>query len=183
MCASALTITRSLLRLALHNSFGARMNNRQIIIALSLAATTLVAGCANTDTRYPTTSSYPSASSSSNYASYGVIESIDTIRENNGIGGTGIGAGAVIGGVVGGVLGNQVGSGKGKTLATVAGAVGGAVAGNEIQKRSSANRGNDAYRIRVRLDQGGYMTVTQNDIADLRVGDQVRIENDTAYRY
>lgn len=185
MCASALTITRNPLRLVFHNFFGARMNNRQIIIALGLAATTLVAGCANTDTRYPTTSSYPSTSSSSNYASYGVIESIDTIRENenNGIGGTGIGAGAVIGGVVGGVLGNQVGSGKGKTLATVAGAVGGAVAGNEIQKRSSANRGNDAYRIRVRLDQGGYMTVTQNNIADLRVGDQVRIENDTAYRY
>jgi outer membrane lipoprotein SlyB len=158
------------------------MNNRQILIALSITATSLVTGCANTD-RYPS-SSYPStSSSSSNYASYGVIESIDAVRENNGIAGTGIGAGAVIGGVVGGVLGNQIGSGTGKTVATVAGAVGGAVAGNEIQKRSNANRGNDAYHIRVRLDQGGYLTVTQRNIGDLRVGDQVRVENNTAYRY
>lgn len=183
MCASALTEMPTKPTLEFHNSFGAHMNNRQIIIALSLAATTLVTGCANTD-RYPSTSSYPSTStSSSNYASYGVIESIDTVRENDGIGGTGIGAGAVIGGVVGGVLGNQVGSGTGKTVATVAGAVGGAVVGNEIQKRSNTNRGNDAYRIRVRLDRGGYLTVAQRDIADLRVGDQVRIENDTVYRY
>ena len=156
------------------------MNTHQIIIALSLAATTLVAGCANTDTR-PSTSSSPSSSSS--YAAYGVIEEIDTIRENDGIAGSGIGAGAVIGGVVGGVLGNQVGAGKGKTVATVAGVVGGAVVGNEIQKRTGNSGGNDAYRVRVLLDRGGYVTVNQRDIADLRVGDQVRVENDTVYRY
>ncbi len=157
------------------------MKTQHIIIAIALTGSTLVAGCASTD-RYPSTSSYPS-SSSSNYASYGVIESIDIVRENDGIGGTGIGAGAVIGGVVGGVLGNQVGGGTGKTVATVAGVVGGAVAGNEIQKRTSANRGSDGYQIRVRMDRGGYTTVTQRDIGDLRVGDQVRIENDVAYRY
>lgn len=103
-------------------------------------------------------------------------------RGNDGIAGTGIGAGAVIGGVVGGVAGNQIGGGRGKTAATVAGAVGGAIVGNEVQKRNSANRG-DAYQIRVRLDRGGYVTIAQRNIGDLRVGDQVRIENDVVYRY
>lgn len=155
------------------------MNIHQSFIALGFAATALISGCAT----YPTTSTNPRPSTSSNYATYGVIESIDVARENGGIGGTGIGAGAVIGGVVGGVAGNQIGSGKGKTAATVAGAVGGAIVGNEIQKRSSANSGADAYHIRVRLDRGGYVTIAQRDIAGLRVGDQVRIENDVVYRY
>lgn len=157
------------------------MNPHQLIITVFLATTTLITGCAETNTR-PSTSTYPSSTSSS-YATYGVIEEIDVIRQNDGIGGTGIGAGAVIGGVVGGVVGSQIGSGKGKTAATVVGAAGGAIAGHEIQKRNRVNNGNEAYRIRVRLDRGGYLTVNQNDIADLRVGDQVRVENDTAYRY
>lgn len=157
------------------------MNTQQSIIALGLAASTLISGCATYDR--PATSSYPtSTSTSSNYASYGVIESIDTVRGSNGIAGTGIGAGAVIGGLVGGVAGNQVGKGTGKTVATVAGALGGAIVGNEIQKRNSANSDN-AYQIRVRLDRGGYVTIAQRDIGDLRVGDQVRVENDVVYRY
>lgn len=160
------------------------MNTQQNIIALAFAATTLItAGCATQD-RYPTSSTYPSGTStSSNYASYGVIESIDIVRNNDGIGGTGIGAGAVIGGVVGGVAGNQIGSGTGKTVATVAGVVGGAIVGNEIQKRTSTTRGTDAYHVRVRLDRGGYVTIAQREIGDLRVGDQVRVENDVVYRY
>lgn len=158
------------------------MNTHQgIIIAMGFAASTLITGCATHDP-YPTTTSYPS-STSSTYASYGVIESIDMVRANDGIGGTGIGAGAVIGGVVGGVAGNQIGSGTGKTVATVAGAVGGAIVGNEIQKRTGSNSGDDVYHIRVRLDRGGYVTVAQRNIGDLRVGDQVRVENDVVYRY
>lgn len=158
------------------------MNTQQTLIALGLVTSTLISGCASYD-RPSTSTSYPSSTStSSNYASYGVIESIDIVRSNDGIAGTGIGAGAVIGGVVGGVAGNQIGSGKGKTAATVAGAVGGAIVGNEIQKRNSGNR-DDAYQIRVRLDRGGYVTIAQRDIGDLRVGDQVRVENDVVYRY
>lgn len=158
------------------------MKTQQSLMALGLTATVLISGCATYDP-YPTTSSYPSSTStSSNYASYGVVESIDMVRGNDGIAGTGIGAGAVIGGVVGGVAGNQIGSGTGKTVATVAGVVGGAIVGNEIQKRTSANR-DDVYQIRVRLDRGGYVTIAQRDIGDLRVGDQVRVENDVVYRY
>jgi outer membrane lipoprotein SlyB len=150
----------------------------QAVIATFLTAAALVSGCANTDSRYGSNDSRYGSSQS--YAdAYGVIDAIETIQASAaGIGG--IGVGTVIGGVVGGVLGNQVGSGRGKTVATVAGAVGGAVVGHEIEK---ANRTNDAYRIRVRFDNGSYQTVTQDSINDLRVGDRVRVENDRVYRY
>jgi outer membrane lipoprotein SlyB len=62
----------------------------------------------------------------------------------------------------------------------VAGAVGGAVAGHQIEKSTKKQ---DVYRIRVRLDKGGYQTISQQSIADLRVGDRVRIENDHVSRY
>jgi len=152
------------------------MKTPQLVIATFLAFAALTAGCANTD--------YRPVSSSSSYsgAAYGVIDAIEVTRESsNGIGGSGIGAGAVIGGVVGGVLGHQVGEGTGKDVATVAGVVGGAMAGHQIEK--STKQQQDAYRIRVRLDNGGYQTVTLQSIGDLRVGDRVRVENDRVSRY
>jgi outer membrane lipoprotein SlyB len=82
---------------------------------------------------------------------------------------------------VGGVLGHQVGGGTGKDIATAAGVVGGAVVGHEIEKRNQQQQ--DVYRIRVRLDNGGSQTMTQQSINDLRVGDRVRIENGNVYRY
>ena len=151
------------------------MKTPQIVIAIFLTAATLMSGCANTDSRLdPSSSSYSGAA-------YGVIDAIEITRGNSdGIGGSGIGAGAVIGGIVGGVLGHQVGSGTGQDVATAAGVVGGAVAGHQIEK---SNKQQDAYRIRVRLDNGGYQTVTQQSISDLRVGDRARIENGHVYRY
>jgi outer membrane lipoprotein SlyB len=106
----------------------------------------------------------------------GVVERIDVIRrdDDHNI------AGTVIGGVVGGLIGHQLGGGRGNTAATVVGAAGGAVAGNQIEKRSHGP--NEAFRITVRLDDGGYQTVTQDDIADLRAGDRVRIEGGRVYR-
>ncbi|HVA56235.1 MAG TPA: glycine zipper 2TM domain-containing protein [Gammaproteobacteria bacterium] len=92
---------------------------------------------------------------------------------------SGINAGTVIGGVVGAVAGSQVGSGRGNTLATVAGAVGGAVIGTSIENQNAAQM----YNIQVRLDNGNYETITQKgSVADLRVGDRVRIQNGYAYR-
>jgi outer membrane lipoprotein SlyB len=151
------------------------MKTPKIVIATFLAAAALMSGCSNTGSS--------SASSSPSYsgAAYGVVEAIEaTGGSSGGIGGSGIGAGAVIGGVVGGVLGHQVGGGKGQDIATVAGVVGGAVAGHQIEKSRTQQ---DAYRIRVRLDNGGYQTVTQPSISDLRVGDRVRIDNDRVSRY
>jgi outer membrane lipoprotein SlyB len=152
------------------------MKTPKIVIAIFLAVAALMSGCASTET-------HPVSSPSSYYSgsTYGVVDAIELVRgSGDGIGGSGIGAGAVIGGVVGGVLGHQVGGGTGKDVATVAGVVGGAMAGHQIEKSTKTQ---DAYRIRVRLDNGGYQTVTQQSIADLRVGDRVRIENDRVSRY
>lgn len=144
------------------------MKTSNLVLATILATAALMSGCANTDTR-------PVSSQPSSYrVAYGVIDSIETISGSS----DGIGAGAVIGGVVGGVLGHQVGGGSGNDVATVAGVVGGAVVGHQVEKQ---NRQQDAYRIRVRLERGGYETVTQS-ISDLRVGDRVRIENNHVSR-
>lgn len=153
------------------------MKTPKIVIAVFFATAAVMGGCANTYA--PPVSSAPSYSA----ANYGVIEAIEITRESSssGIGGSGIGAGAVIGGVVGGVLGHQVGEGTGKDIATVAGVVGGAMAGHQIEK--STKQQQDAYRLRVRLDNGGYQTVTLQSIGDLRVGDRVRVENDRVSRY
>jgi len=127
-----------------------------------------------------------SVNSSNAYAGYGVVQSIELVQQNNtastGIGGTGIGIGAIAGAVVGGVLGNQVGGGTGKTVATVAGAAGGAYVGNEIEK-GRQQKTVDAYKVTVRMDSGSYQTVTQNENTGLRVGDRVRIDNGTVQRY
>lgn len=146
------------------------MKTSNLVLATILATTALMSGCANTDTRPVSSSSRYSSS-----AAYGVIDSIETTRGGSGD----IGAGAVIGGVLGGVLGHQVGGGSGQDVATVAGVVGGAVVGHQVEKQ---NRQQDAYRIQVRLERGGYQTVTQS-ISDLRVGDRVRIENNKVTRY
>lgn len=151
------------------------MKTSKLVISIFLATATLISGCGSTG--YAPVSSSPSYSTTA----YGVVEAIEaTGGSSGGIAGSGIGAGAVIGGVVGGVLGSQVGSGRGQDIATVAGVVGGAVAGHEIEKRQSQQT---AYRIRVRLDNGGYQTVTQESISDLRVGDRVRIDNNRVSRY
>ena len=151
------------------------MRMRQIIIATMFTVAALMSACANTG--------YQNASSPSSYSGtmYGVIESIEMAPgESGGIAGSGIGAGTVIGGVVGGVLGHQVGAGTGKDIATAAGVVGGAVVGHEIEKRNQQQQ--NVYRIQVRLDHGGYQTMTQQSLNDLRVGDRVRIENGNLYR-
>lgn len=155
------------------------MNTPRIVIATYLTVATLVSGCASNESRpAPYTNEYRPAPSSSSYSNivYGVVDSIEITREA----GSGIGAGTVIGGVVGGVLGHQVGGGTGKDVATVAGVVGGAMVGHELEK---SNKPQDAYQIRVRLDNGGYQTVTQQSISDLRVGDRARIENNRVSRY
>lgn len=143
------------------------MKTLRTTFAILLAVASLAGGCANTDSR-------PTAYYSS--GAYGVVDAIEMIPGSSG----GIGAGTVIGGVVGGVLGHQIGGGTGKDIATAAGVVGGAVAGHQIEKSHGRQ---DTYRIRVRLENGGYETVTQPGIGDLRVGDRVIVENNHVSRY
>lgn len=144
--------------------------------ALMIVISTLISGCANTSQQAPSSPSYPSSSGAYS-ESYGTIDSIQLVSTS----GNSTGVGAVVGGVVGGLLGNQVGGGSGRTAATAAGVIGGAVVGNEIEKNKQQTSG--VYQIGVRLENGGYHTVSQESISDLRVGDRVPIQNDRVYRY
>lgn len=103
-------------------------------------------------------------------ANCGVVTDINEVKTE----GSGV-AGAVIGGVVGGVAGHQIGGGSGKDLATAAGAVGGAIAGHEIDQARSAKY---EYQIRVRMDNGDVVTVTQEARPQVTVGDPVRVVDD-----
>lgn len=146
-----------------------------------LASALLLAACAGPDYGYggygaAPAASYPTTGAPARASVYGVVDAIEMANAPQG----GIGAGTVIGGLVGGILGNQIGGGTGNTVATVAGAVGGAVAGNQIERRTNQRA---TYNVRVRLDNGSYQTVAQDNVSDLRIGDRVRIENGYVYRY
>ena len=106
---------------------------------------------------------------------YGVVEHIDLYRDG---GSAPMGLGAVIGGIAGGIIGHQFGAGHGNTAATIGGAVAGGLVGNEIQRSNARDR----YRIVVRLDSGGTLTLGDVGEGELRVGDRVRIVNGRVYR-
>ncbi|MEO8409111.1 MAG: glycine zipper 2TM domain-containing protein [Propionivibrio sp.] len=151
-------------------------------IGSTLAVVVLVAvgGCANPTV--PTAANTSVSSASGLRSGYGVVESIEIIQdENTGIGGSGVGVGAVAGAVVGGIVGSQIGSGRGNTAATIAGAAGGAYVGHEIEK--SQRLSSTQYKITVRMNNGSYQSLLQDTDAGLRVGERVRIEDGLVRRY
>ncbi len=157
---------------------------RTFTTAASIAAVLSLAACGTTNTQSnqpvgATQSSYPTTSSGNMSTRYGVVQSINLVRQepNNSIG-----AGAIVGAVVGGVLGNQVGKGDGNKAATVLGAAGGAYAGHQVEKGNRQPQA-DAVQLVVRLNDGNNLTVTQESAADIRVGDRVVVANGTARRY
>ncbi len=165
------------------------------VYAAPVAAAMLAAGCATQEPYYSPSSSYPTQTypsqtypsqqtyptypaypSQPRYYNMGYVERIEVVKkgDSNNI------AGTVIGGIVGGLIGSQIGSGRGNTAATIAGAAGGAIAGHTIQGRQRA--ATETFRVTVRMDNGSYQTVTQDNITDLRQGDRVRVEGDSIYR-
>jgi len=157
---------------------------------LGLAAVLTLGACETMNTPANPSNSgsaYPSTSSGGAYSGYGVVQSIELVQQGNtgktGIGGSGIGIGTIAGAVVGGIVGNQVGSGRGNTAATVIGAAGGAYVGHEIDKRQQQPQAADLYRLSIRMNEGSYQTLTQDTVADLRVGDRVQIDNGVVRRY
>ena len=148
------------------------MNSTRTVLALLITSSTLLAGCASNSAP-----AYSPSGAQSDSATYGTIDAIQETRAGPGSSG----AGAVAGGLVGALLGNQIGSGSGRTAATVAGAVGGAVVGNNVEKNRT--QAQDAYQISVRLDNGDYRTIVQDNVNDLRVGSRVRVVDGRAYRY
>lgn len=157
------------------------MKSNQAMATLAIAATIVISGCANSNPQQTESGPYSYQRSSQAYSnSYGSIESIQVIQVGNNQRTSG--AGVVAGAVIGGLLGNQIGGGSGRDVATVAGAVGGAVIGNQIEKSGQSNV-RDAYQIVVRLDDGGYQTVEQDNVNDLRIGDRVHVQDGRVYRY
>lgn len=101
---------------------------------------------------------------------YGTVRSIQLMNSSS----RGFGGGAILGAVLGGVVGNQFGSGSGRKVATGAGLIGGALAGNEIEKRNQT--GNQIYRVTVQMHNGLTQQFDYQQIGNLQVGDQVRVE-------
>jgi outer membrane lipoprotein SlyB len=158
--------------------------------ALGVVGLFALGGCETMNDPFGTsgsTTTRPGTVNSGNaHSGYGVVHSIELVQQagtgSTGIGGSGIGIGAVAGAVIGGVLGNQVGGGTGQTVATVAGAAGGAYVGHEIESRQQ-KRTVDVYKYTIRMDGGSYQAFTQNTNTDFRVGDRVRIDNGVMQRY
>jgi outer membrane lipoprotein SlyB len=156
------------------------MSTRRHLWLTPLALAVGLAGCA-ADHPY-TAGSYPSTPPQSSYPAQsqgyqtGYVDRIEVVQK----GASKNVAGTVIGGIVGGLIGSQIGSGTGRTAATIAGAAGGAIAGNAIEGRRRAD--NEIFRVSVRLDNGSYQTVMQEDIHELRTGDRVRVDGDRVVR-
>lgn len=158
--------------------------NKKMIAALALSA--LVFGLSGCETinrpgyGYDQTPDYRQSSNSrDSYSTYGIVQSIELVRQDRA--GSTIGLGTIAGAVVGGIVGNQIGSGKGNTAATVVGAAGGAYVGHELENRNPQQA--DAYRVTVHMENGSNHAFMQGTSGDLRVGDRVRIENGVVRRY
>ena len=106
----------------------------------------------------------------------GVVEAINVV-EAKGDGSNVVGT--IAGGVLGGVLGHQVGGGSGKDLATIAGALGGAYAGNRVQSNMAKTT---EYHVVVRLESGTIQTVKLVADPAVKVGERVKVENNTVVR-
>lgn len=111
--------------------------------------------------------------------SFGVVESIQPPQAASASGPSGVGA--AVGSVLGTVLGYQVGGGGGRVAATAAGAAGGSLAGNQAEKNRMAR--NTGFKVGVRLDNGNFASITQDNIGDLTVGNRVRIDDGRVNRY
>ncbi len=152
------------------------MKSNHYISPLLLAAMAVLSGCASTGPQQTSTPYYSSSSGQSNI-SYGVIEAIQSTHQNT----ASSGAGAVVGGVISALLGNQIGGGGGRSVATVAGAVGGAVVGNNVEQNRNS-QGENAYQIRVHLDNGDRINIVQESISDLKIGNRVRVVDGRVFR-
>jgi outer membrane lipoprotein SlyB len=145
-----------------------------IVAALAAA---LATGCAVAPPYPPAPPSPQAAYYPGTQTEYGQVQSIDLVRAENQTSG----AGGVVGGLIGAVVGRQFGSGSGRTAGTLVGAVGGAVIGNEVEKRNQGAR--DFYRVTIRTQHGQVRAFDYQQLAELHVGDRVRIEGNQVYRY
>jgi outer membrane lipoprotein SlyB len=78
----------------------------------------------------------------------------------------------VAGDATGAAVGRQPGTGEGNPVMTILGAAGGVFAGEEIDKNA---KGQFAYRVTIRMDDGSFRTVSLPSIPAFTVGDKVRV--------
>ncbi len=98
----------------------------------------------------------------------GVVQSVNTVKQQ----GQSSGVGMVAGGVVGGVVGHQIGSGRGNTVATIAGAGLGAVAGNQVEKNTKTKT---SWSVAIRMDNGTLRTFNYSSQPAVVAGDRVKL--------
>jgi outer membrane lipoprotein SlyB len=101
---------------------------------------------------------------------YGTVQSVRSVKVDEGSAPVGTIAGAA----VGGLLGSQIGHGDGRAVGAILGAVGGGFAGNAIEHKVTEH---DGLEITVRLDNGSSIAVVQGGSGDLRPGDRVQVLN------
>jgi outer membrane lipoprotein SlyB len=140
---------------------------KRILVIGVVAATTIVAGCAQPGL------------GGGNYARGQVrgeqsvrLGTVEAVRDVL-IDGRDTGTGTLAGAAVGGIAGSTVGGGhRANAAGAIAGAVVGGIVGNAIEKGSSDRKG---VEVTIRLEGGQVIAVTQEKDEDFRVGDRVRI--------
>lgn len=127
--------------------------------------------------------SYPSQGSSyqtqgGQIVGAGVVDSVRNVTINTGQRGAGgIGIGTIGGAALGGLAGSQIGQGTGSIAAAVGGAIAGGYIGHQLEQGSNTGT-KPGLEITVRLDRGGYTTVTQDADVQFYRGDRVRLYSD-----
>ena len=140
---------------------------KKILVASTLAASMLVAGCASPGVGGGDYSRGQVRGEQS--VRLGVVEGVrDVIIDANNTG-TGTLAGAALGGIAGSTVG---GGGRANAAGAIAGAVVGGLIGNSIEKNNNDRQG---VEVTIRLEGGRIIAITQGRDEDFRVGDRVKI--------
>lgn len=140
---------------------------KRILVASTIAASMLVAGCASPGVGGGDYSRGQVRGEQS--VRLGVVEGVrDVVIDANNTG-TGTLAGAAIGGIAGSTVG---GGRRANAAGAITGAVVGGLIGNSIEKNNNDRQG---VEVTIRLEGGRIIAITQGKDEEFRVGDRVKI--------
>ena len=141
---------------------------KKMAVALALAVTLGVTGCANTDIFSGDVYSAGQAKEARSI-SYGTLVSVRPVKiqaDNQGV------IGSVGGGVLGGVAGSAIGGGRGQAIATAVGAIAGAIVGSKVEEKASQV---NAVELVIKKDDGKSIVVVQKADPKFVAGKRVQI--------
>jgi outer membrane lipoprotein SlyB len=145
------------------------LQKNRVLAALSIAAVSLLAGCANPGVMQSSALNYNTAQAQqAQQVQTGTVIAVLSVN----IAPATTGIGALGGAAAGAALGSHVGGGRGSTAMAVIGALAGGVAGSAIEGHALAQQG---YQITVRLDNGQSIAVTQAADVPVQVGERVQL--------